>query len=206
MIRARTWQRLALAVFVPAFAACAGRAPEPALPSRLAVAPPKPAQPKDAAIAEETRKQAELVVRQNIDDGARVNALFWPLTRAASPLCGEHAYASIGPWPSSVAHTAPVFRSAWKTLLGVDDERLTFLFVVADTPAARAGIRPGDVLLAVDDEVVSTSSDGLKVFADHLRMAAARMARVVLSLERGGAPLRVAVEVEKTCAVAVAVQ
>jgi S1-C subfamily serine protease len=39
------------------------------------------------------------------------------------------------------------------------DEGVTFVSVLEDTPAARAGLEPGDVIVAMDDEPVETVED-----------------------------------------------
>jgi hypothetical protein len=169
-----------------------------------APAPPRPTSvaPADPAIAEEARKQAEMAVQQEANDFSRLQALFWPLNRAAAPLCPDRAIGSIGPLPGTLVNVKESSRPVLRRLLGIE-ERLTFTEVVDNTPAARAGILPGDLLLAVDGTALPVSADAAKLYVDALAKAAARNAPVVLQVSRKGAPMNFTVPVERVCAYAV---
>ena len=163
--------------------------------------PVQVAAPQDPAVAEEARKQSDLAIRQEVAEFSRLQALFWPLTLAAAPLCPNRIAGSIGPAPGSLIGIRDANRPALRKLLGME-ERLTFTELVEGTPAVKAGIQPGDVLIAVDGQAVPVSRDASKLYVDKLNQAAKRDAPVTFQLERKGTPLTLVVPVQKVCAVA----
>ena len=66
-------------------------------------------------------------------------------------------------------------------MLVVDAGRPTVLEVIPDSPAAEAGLRPGDVFLAVDSVKIESLSDLRREFGGR-----AAGSEVELSLDRGG--------------------
>lgn len=189
-------RRLLLPLICSLLAACAGTS-TPTRPT--APRPAAPAQrPPDPAVLEEARKQAEFAFRQRVQEVTRLYSLFWPLTRAAAPLCEGRSLASIGPSPGTLLAVSEASRPELRRLLGMD-ERLTFIVVVDNTPAARAGIRAGDILLAVDDQPIAPSAEASRQYNERLAAAATRGAPVELLLERKGQQQRVSVPVDRVC-------
>ncbi|HMN82940.1 MAG TPA: PDZ domain-containing protein, partial [Burkholderiaceae bacterium] len=192
-------RRLLLPLICGLLAACAGTPSTP--PARpTAPRPAAPAQrPPDPAVLEEARKQAEFAFRQRAQEVTRLYSLFWPLTRAAAPLCEGRSLASIGPSPGTLLAVGEASRPELRRMLGMD-ERLTFIVVVDNTPAARAGIKAGDILLAVDDQPIAPSPEASRQYNERLAAAATRGAPAELLLERKGQQQRVSVPVERVCA------
>lgn len=195
----RMRRRLLLALICALLAACAGT--PSTTPSRPAAPrPAAPAQrPPDPAVLEEARKQAEFAFRQRVQEVSRLYSLFWPLTRAAAPLCEGRSLASIGPSPGTLLAVSEASRPELRRLLGMD-ERLTFIVVVDNTPAALAGIRAGDILLAVDGQPIAPGAQASRQYHERLAAAATRGTQAELLLERSGQQQHISVPVERICA------
>lgn len=78
-------------------------------------------------------------------------------------------------------------------MLLVDAESPTILEVIPDSPAAAAGLRPGDVILAVDDVEIESLSDLQRELGDK-----AVGSEVLLSLDRGGERITVGVKLQRS--------
>lgn len=155
--------------------------------------------PVDPAVAAEAAKQAELAIRQEALEYSRLQAIFWPITRAAQPLCPTNFTGSIGPVPNSLLGLRESLRPIVRRVLGTD-ERLTFTEVVEGTPAHLAGIQAGDILLSIDGTLLPTSKEANRLYFERLHAAAQSGATLALQLERKGATLSTQVAVERVCA------
>jgi beta-barrel assembly-enhancing protease len=158
-----------------------------------------PAAPVDPAVAEEARRQTELAIRQEVSEIARLHSVFWPIARAAAPLCPERAVGTIGALPGSLLFLREAIRPTVRRLLGMD-ERLTFTEVVGNTPMERAGIKPGDVLTHVDGVGLPVSREASRAYQEALNKALKDNRPVKLSLDRQGTAAELTVVVEPTCA------
>jgi hypothetical protein len=120
--------------------ASAATAPASTTPTQSSppAAPAATAAPVDPAVAEEARRQSVLALRQQVSEQARLHALFWPLNRAAAPLCTGSAIATLGPLPRTLLTMTEGTRNVACQVLDVD-ERLTFTEVVADTAGCAGG-------------------------------------------------------------------
>jgi hypothetical protein len=98
------------------------------------------------------------------------------LLAAALPLCKNETRAFAGVRAMTRESFAREWRSAAESLYGVDD-RPRVVQVVRGSPAEKAGLRPGDILLAVNDRNVSADSDELAGLDAMLATGAAPAAR-----------------------------
>lgn len=154
----------------------------------------------DPAVVAEAAKQAELAIRQEAMEYSRLQSVFWPIARAARPLCPTRFSGSIGPAPSSLIGIRESLRPIMRRILGTD-ERLTFTEIVDGTPAERAGVRAGDILTAIDGVQLPVSKDALRLYFERVHGAAQKGAALELQLERQGTGLKLTVPVEQVCAV-----
>lgn len=158
-----------------------------------------PAASADPAVIAEAAKQAELAIRQEAMEYSRLQSVFWPIARAARPLCANRFSGSIGPAPSSLIGIRESVRPIMRRVLGTD-ERLTFTEIVDGTPAERAGVRAGDILTAIDGSQLPVSKDAMRIYFERVHGAAQKGAALELQLERQGTGLKLTVPVEQVCA------
>ncbi len=192
-MKAHALRSLVLLVALASLSACVTTQPP------RATTPIAPAVPVDPAVAEEARRQTELAIRQEVSEIARLQSVFWPIARAAAPLCPERAVGTIGALPGSLLFLREAIRPTVRRLLGMD-ERLTFTEVVGNTPMERAGIKPGDVLTHVDGVGLPVSREASRAYQEALNKALKEKRPVKLSLDRQGTAAELNVAVEPTCA------
>jgi hypothetical protein len=135
--------------------------------------------------------QATLVVRGLLQQDTAVATIGYRLATANVDLCVEHMVES-GMLIETLGQYGAAFRPAARQVLGLSDGP-TVALVVAGSPAERAGLKPGDVLIDVDGAlftaVAPESADGR--FADvEAAMAALDAAladgKARLTIERAG--------------------
>lgn len=158
-----------------------------------------PQAPVDPAVAAETVKQAELAIRHEAMEYSRLQAIFWPLARAAAPLCPDRIGGALGPAPVSLVGIKESSRPMLRRLLGMD-ERLTFTEIVEGTAAARAGLKAGDILTAIDGATLPVSRDASKLYFEKLHAAATDNRSLTLQIERAGKALAISSPVDRVCA------
>lgn len=115
----------------------------------------------------EARWQRELYARELLKLGVRVDRIAAGIMENSLELCGERV--TYGVWFSVFGlgeiKDSP-WRKAWEAVLG-PEERLRVVNVVESGPAWNAGVRPGDVLLAVGN---ATVPDDPRWFGDVRKM------------------------------------
>ena len=150
-----------------------------------------------ARVADEVQKQQEFVTRQFLRKHNRVLKVAWPVLKANAPLC-EKAQFGFGLY-SDTTYTVPkALRSGYASVLGVS-ERLTVVDVIEGTPAHKAGILPGDVIVGVGDEMLPEGNKAHTCYLDLLKKHIAENGTVTLRVERNNSPLQFTVEGERVC-------
>jgi len=159
--------------------------------------------PRPSAEAVEARR-ADLQ-KQAIDEYAaayaRVLGLAWPLVAENADLCGERTRRSLGlvlADAKAAARSVDGLRPQDAERVGFDD-RLRILAVGDGTPAARAGLAPGDLVLGVGEPETAAS---LKTVARALSKALEDEATqaVVLHVDSGDGARAVEIAPDEVCA------
>ena len=135
-------------ILIP-LAACAPTTKMPKVDSKLAAA--------------EAEKQRELVVKQFVADQRQLHQVAYPILRGNVELCGEKLNRRTGLMISNLYQFPESFRAAAFKVTGLDEE-LTVIAVAKSSPAATAGFRRGDILVALNGEKIAGGDDGLKKF------------------------------------------
>lgn len=149
-----------------------------------------------ARVADEAQKQQEFVARQFLRKHNRVQKVSWPVLTANAPICKKVQY-GFGLYLDTI-HTVPkALRSGYASVLGMG-ERITVIDVVEGTPAHKAGLQPGDVIVGVDGKALPGGKDAFSDF-NKLMQAHAANSTVTLRIERGGNPLEYALAGERVC-------
>ena len=117
--------------------------------------------PVDERVAAEMRKQRELAIFAQVKAQRQVMTVAYPLLAAAVPLCKGAERYSLGMLFANKYVFSEAFQNSAAELLHLEDElRVTQVF--AETSAARAGLREGDILLAMNGEAVPLGKDAAK--------------------------------------------
>lgn len=136
---------------------------------------------------------------------ARTAAIGWRLNDAAAALCPVRA-APIGAQLDYIGAYAPSDRRYVAEVLGLGEAPQVFS-VIPDSPAALAGLRPGDELVAVNGQAWRTIAAGLRdpdLVADELQAQIAAVPAdhpLVLAIRRGAQTLEVPIARAERCAV-----
>ena len=156
-----------------------------------------------AAVAAEQREQLRLALETNRDRNERLQRLVYPLLTANTAFCGDSVKPDIGAAYATHWSFGEEVREVARDLYGVGN-RFTVLAVTPGSPAAEAGLEPGDVLMSLDGEpapMAPTSDDAENALAD-LRSALERALAdhsVTVGVERRGEPLSIAIAAVEIC-------
>ena len=142
---------------IAALAACAPVSKLPTVDSKLAEA--------------EAEKQRELVIEQVLADQARLHRVAYPIVRQNVALCDERIRLGTGLMLINKYRFPEVYRSAAVRVANLS-ETLQVQAVAPGSPAAAAGLRPGDRLNKFNGETVATGETALKDFGETFREAA----------------------------------
>jgi hypothetical protein len=148
----------------------------------------------------EAQKQSELAVRMRLEERARVAGVAQRLFVANADLCPE-ATRSIGLRVETVEDFAPPFRKAASSAMGFTGAPQVD-WIDAAGPAAEAGLKSGDLLVAVDDDALPENAAAAKAIQERLAKNAAP-ADVHLKIRREGQVQVVVVHPVKACNYAV---
>lgn len=133
------------------------------------------------AVGEEGRRQRDMTVEEYLARLDRVDRVGWAIRTTNVDLCGERTAYLIGMDITDRKDFSKTLRWAAGRVAGVE-ERPTVFRLSDGGPAQAAGVRRGDVVLAVEGVEVATKGDAVKAFGK------------ALELEKGGAPVGLAIE------------
>lgn len=142
----------------------------------------------DAAVALEAEKQSEIALKSLVEKQDRLSRVAYPLLVNATDLCPDAVVATLGMGYAN-KHVFPKgFQDAAIRLFGVGDP-LEITTVDANSPAAEAGLQPGDKLIAVGGKSVPVGDQAAKEFREYLRTEIKPGQRIPVRVERTGEPL-----------------
>lgn len=150
----------------------------------------------DQAAAEEARKQREFAIRERMRMEQRLQAVAWRVRLASAELCADAVRAGSGMQTMVQEDGQPEFRPVLASLYGIQ-EQATILQTIPGGPADKAGLKPGDVLVALNGEAVPKGKDGNKFLSDKI---GATTGAVDLKAKRGADEAAVQLQPERICA------
>lgn len=128
-------------------------------------------------------------------DAQRANDIYWRLVAANRDLCPRRTK-SLGLSVQSLSQYGPKLRAAAK-LAGIRDVP-SIAIVIADSPAAKAGLRPGDRIMAVNGVRYPSTMAGVR--AESAAIAAAPTGQALaLSIKRGETEFPLETVAEEIC-------
>ncbi|MEH6812734.1 MAG: M48 family metallopeptidase [Motiliproteus sp.] len=119
-------------------------------------------------LALEQEKQLSLAFSQRLEHQQRVSRISYPLLQAGALFCGEQTKASLGISFSNKQGIEEKYRDTAIRDLGLGDA-LQILRVTPESPAAAAGLKPGDVLVSINGEFFKTGKQASKSVTALLR-------------------------------------
>jgi membrane-associated protease RseP (regulator of RpoE activity) len=134
-------------------------------------------------IAREALLQKQLVYKKFIEDQDRLFDVSFPLKAANAEFCGRKAGPLMGMTGWSVHSVGREMREAAVSLYNLQD-RLAVQFIARNSPAARAGILSGDIIVAINGQSLPADKTALKL-ADSLLKQSGYNSGTIL-IERGG--------------------
>lgn len=156
-----------------------------------------------AAAAAPDPADNEARLKALLADEQRLNDIFGRLITSNADLCGASYVPAFGFRLWSISDFAEPIRPAATAAFALDD-RLQVYAVAADQPADKAGVKPGDILKAVEGKTLAEGPDGRRQFAEGVTAGLLKHGRVRFSFERDGKTRKVRLKALKSCPYAVA--
>lgn len=157
--------RLILPAFALLLTACAGTTTQAPVGTR-------------SEIMAETARQQELVFEKMVKDQDRLFDIAFPLQTKNAEFCGKTSPMS-GMTAWNLPGLSAKYRMAGQTLFGMDDN-LTVHMVARKSPAEKAGIRKGDIILSVNGQEIPAGKDAGKIAERAFQSAGSRQSEVVV--------------------------
>ncbi|MFN7114246.1 MAG: M48 family metalloprotease [Alphaproteobacteria bacterium] len=175
-------------LFLPALAlltlaACAGPITAPPQSSRT-------------EIQQETLKQQSLVFERHVADSGRIFMLSYPLSVANAEFCRPRTSPSVGATVWSLNSLKGDMQNVARQTYGLGP-RLTLRDVVRNGPAAKAGLRAGDILIAINGQNLPANAQASQIAENLIKQSGMRPVDVVF--ERGGRAMNTALQPVEAC-------
>lgn len=149
-------------------------------------------------------EQASLLALQR--DDQRVADTAWRIASRNSDSCLK-LWAALGVSLQHISQYEPAYRAAAQAAFGLDDSYPSILAVAEGSPAAAAGLKPNDILRAVNGADLASKSKEQTTAASYDAVSVAMAAlealpeqkTAILSIERGGQRLDVSITPQNVC-------
>jgi peptidase M48-like protein/PDZ domain-containing protein len=138
------------------------------------------------------------------EDWARVERVALQVFSGGRGLCGREVAPTLGVAYTNRESFNRALQPAADKELGLD-EHLKVTRIVAGSPAAKAGLEIGDVLMSLGGRLAPTGRGAVEAFADQVRALPAGGRPVPLEVERAGVTQKLSVTPELACDFAVTV-
>jgi hypothetical protein len=185
-----TWRLMAILGLAATLSGCAT---ERAMPLETIASAPLAPKPQESP---EDRLRALLA------DEQRVNTVFGRLVTSNVELCGDRYVPSFGLRLWSLEDFGEANKAPAQAAFGLGD-RLQVYAVADDQPAARAGVRPGDALAALEGRALAAGQLGRTQFAERVTEGLLKRGNVRFAFERDGKRHNVRLNALKACPFAV---
>ena len=150
------------------------------------------------SVRREQREQLRLAFQTQLERRTLLNGLAYPILRANADLCGDYVESIMGIYFDTARNMPDEARQAAARIFSMSDDWHTVLSVTPGSGAARAGLRPGDVILFIEGRRPPASRDHRRI---NLLLDAALADGVArMRVLRNGRTLTVAVAPERICA------
>lgn len=152
-----------------------------------------------AAMYEEAKKQRALMVKEYVDSYDRVQRIGFPILVANHDLCGENVTYLTGMHFSNANRWKGEMRETMIDLRDLD-EFIKIVYVIPNSPAAKAGLKRGDTLITINEKQVPYGDDAVEKFARQLGKIQTTGDTITLAIRRNDKPQTIAIKPVKACA------
>lgn len=143
-------------------------------------------------------QQRRFVLTSRLDTQKRVQNVAYRVLSANADLCGESVQPVLGLYSMQISGVDRDYRGSARALWELG-ERPRVMHVAPDSAAARAGLRPGDILLSVNGRALGAGPDAGKRYTEALGKTGPT-APARLGIERGGEQLEFTLRPVRACA------
>jgi len=151
------------------------------------------------AVKAEQEKERDLVLQDNEEQQTRLDDIAYPILVMGASLCPNDLRPRLGARFAILSNYESAMQPAAMRVFGLSDT-LTVLGVTHGSPAARAGLRPGDHITAVGDDALRPGPRTLREFTELLAKHRKQGVRELpLSLERKREARRTTIHLEEAC-------
>lgn len=142
-----------------------------------------PPQSSRAEIQQETLKQQSLLFERHVADSGRVFRIAYPITVANAEFCRPRTTPTVGATVWNLDSLKGNMRTIAQQGYGLGP-RLTIRDVAPNSPSAKAGLRTGDVLIAINGQNLPANANASKIAESMILQTGLRPVDIVY--ERGG--------------------
>jgi len=164
----------------------------------LAACANSPGMPKTAGHALAAPAAGKVLLPAEAADWVRVERVALAVFRGGRQLCGRHVAPTLGLAYANRESFNPALQPAADGDLAFD-EHLMVTRIVEGSPAAKAGLMIGDVLMSVGGRLAPSGPGAVEAFAGLVRALPAGGRPVPLAVERAGVAQQLAVTPELVC-------
>jgi len=134
-------------------------------------------------IAEESRLQKTMLFKDVIKSGDKLYNLSFPILASNAELCGAKVAPSIGMTVWNIDSIEWGYHTVAREIYGLHSG-LTVSYIADSSPAARAGIHSGDLIMAVNGKPIPEGKEAIKLVKDEVKNS--EYNKIRFDLERKG--------------------
>lgn len=134
----------------------------------------------------EVRKQQEIALNESWKDAQKLQRLSYPVLVSGADLCGKDVQPIFGYALMTPTLFEDQLRETARAVFGLHQARPVIKYITPGSPAARAGLQAGDVIMAVNGQILPENDQSLKKYQEIITDLKLRTGQSVSLLVRRG--------------------